>query len=229
MVRSPRRAGRAALPPPSPAWRRLVALEGLLDRKLAVDGELGGIFAVAVMMRPPEVFVRPLLHEEGVRLKRRSKRARHRCTRQRAAVLLASNVGMTAPQIAEMWRTDASWVRRVIHEFNERGMNSLRPRYRGGRRRRITTDQRPRIVAVAGARPDRRGVPLTRWSLPRLSLYLAREGIVEVSPRHRGRCWPRPACPFSAVARGRPAPTPTTRPRRPGSSRCARPRRGRGS
>src|SRR4051812_36578432 len=111
------------------------------------------------MMRPAEVFVRPLLHEEGVRLKRLSKRARHQCTRQRAAVLLASNVGMTAPQIAEMWRTDASWVRRVIHEFNERGMNSLRPRYRGGRRRRITTDQRQRIVAVAGARPDRQGPP----------------------------------------------------------------------
>ena len=83
-------------------------------------------------MRPPEVFVRPLLHEEAVRLKRLSKRAKHQCTRQRAAVLLASNVKMTAPQIAEMWRTDASWVRKVIHEFNERGMDSLRPRYRAG-------------------------------------------------------------------------------------------------
>ena len=38
-----------------------------------------------------------------------------------------------------MWRTDPSWVRKVIHEFNERGMDSLRPRYRGGRPRRITT------------------------------------------------------------------------------------------
>jgi len=137
-------------------------------------------------MRPPEVFVRPLLHDEAVRLKRLSKRARHQCTRQRAAVLLASNVKMTAPQIAEMWRTDPSWVRKVIHEFNERGMNSLRPRYRGGRPRRITTEQRKRIVSVAGARPDHQGVPLTRWSLPRLSIYLADQGIVEVSARHLG-------------------------------------------
>ena len=137
-------------------------------------------------MRPPEVFVRPLLHDEAVRLKRLAKRARHESTRQRAAILLASNVRMSAPQIAEMWRTDASHVRKVIHEFNERGMNSLRPRYRGGRPRRITTDQRQRIVAVAGARPDSQGVPLTRWSLPRLSIYLAQEGIVEVSARHLG-------------------------------------------
>jgi hypothetical protein len=29
-------------------------------------------------------------------------------------------------------------------------------------------------------------VPLTRWSLPRLSVHLAEQGIVEVSPRHLG-------------------------------------------
>jgi transposase len=138
-----------------------------------------------VVMRPPSVFVRPLLHEEAVRLKRLSRRAKHECTRQRAAVLLASNVRMSVPQIAEMWRTDPSWVRKVIHDFNERGMDSLRPRYRGGRPRRITTEQRQRIVSVAGARPDAQGVPLTRWSLPRLAVQLAKEGI-EVSPRHLG-------------------------------------------
>ncbi len=136
-------------------------------------------------MRPPSVFVRPLLHEEAVRLKRLSRRAKHESTRQRASVLLASNVRMPVPQIAEMWRTDPSWVRKVIHEFNERGMDSLRPRYRGGRPRRITTDQRQRIVSVAGARPDAQGIPLTRWSLPRLAAHLAGEGI-EVSPRHLG-------------------------------------------
>ena len=136
-------------------------------------------------MRPPSVFVRSLQHEEAVRLKRLSRRAKHESTRQRASVLLASNVRMPVPQIAEMWRTDPSWVRKVIHEFNERGMDSLRPRYRGGRPRRITTDQRQQIVSVAGARPDAQGIPLTRWSLPRLSDHLVSEGI-EVSPRHLG-------------------------------------------
>jgi len=155
-----------------------------LDRKLAVGGEWGCISTVEVAMRSPEVFVRPLAHDEAVRLKRLSKRAKHQCTRQRAAVILASNVKMAAPQIAEMWQTDASWVRKVIHEFNERGMNSLRPRYRGGRPRRITTDQRQRIVSVAGARPDHQGVPLTRWSLPRLAIYLAEQDIAEVSFGH---------------------------------------------
>jgi len=190
-----------------------VALEGLLDRKLAVGGEWGCIFSVEVMMRPPEVFVRPLLHDEAVRLKRLSKRAKHQCTRQRAAVVLASNVRMSAPQIAEMWRTDASWVRKVIHEFNERGMNSLRPRYRGGRPRRITTEQRQRIVAVAGARPDQQGVPLTRWSLPRLSVYLADEGIVEVSARHLGHLLAEAGLSFQRTRTWKASPDPDYEPK----------------
>jgi transposase len=140
-----------------------------------------------VGMRPPEVFVRPLAHGEAVKLKRMSKQAKHQSTRQRAAILLASNTRMSAPEIAAMWMTDESHVRKVIHEFNERGLDSLRPNYRGGRPRRIDRDDRRRIVAVAGARPDSHGVPLTRWSLRRLSLYLAGEGIVEVSPAHLQR------------------------------------------
>ncbi len=107
-------------------------------------------------MRPPEVFVRSLSHQEAVRLKRMSTRAEHQSTRIRAAILLASNVKTPVPQIARMWLTDESHVRKVIHEFTER----------------------TRVVAVAGARPDTQGVPLTRWSLDRLSAHLAGEGLV---------------------------------------------------
>ena len=70
-------------------------------------------------MRPPEVFVRSLAHDEAVRLKRQSTRAKHQSTRIRAAILLASNVGMSVPEVARMWLTDDSHVRKVIHEFND--------------------------------------------------------------------------------------------------------------
>jgi len=78
---------------------------------------------------------------------------------------LDSNVKTPVPQIARMWLTDDSHVRKVIHEFSEEGFGSLRPDYRGGPPCRITPAQRKRVVAVAGARPDTQGVPLTRWSL----------------------------------------------------------------
>jgi transposase len=156
------------------------------DRKLVVNGELGCISTVEVMMRPPEVFVRSLSHQEATRLKRMSTRAEHQSTRIRAAILLASNVKTPVPQIARMWLTDESHVRKVIHEFNEEGFDSLRPEYRGGRPRRITPTERKRVVAVAGARPDTQGVPLARWSLDRLSAYLAEQGLV-ISPVHLWR------------------------------------------
>jgi transposase len=137
-------------------------------------------------MRPPEVFVRELAPHEGQRLKRLSKRSKLASTRQRASILLASNTLMSVPQIARMWMTDESQVRKVIHEFNEHGFESLRPRFGGGRPRRIQSDDEQRIVAIAGARPDTLGVPYTRWSLAKLSRYLGGQGII-VSPAHLGR------------------------------------------
>ncbi|MGH2832458.1 MAG: IS630 family transposase, partial [Solirubrobacteraceae bacterium] len=130
-----------------------------------------------VVMRPPEVFVRELSMEEGARLKQISKRAGYQSKRQRAMILLASSTGMGAPQIAEVVRSDESHVRKVIHAFNEKGFSSLDPDYRGGRPKKTTPEQRDRIIAVARARPDTQGVPLTRWSLPKLAAHLAGTGI----------------------------------------------------
>jgi transposase len=150
----------------------------MFDRKLASGGELGCMSpSLEVVMRPPEVFVRELSLEEGVRLKQVSKRAKYQSKRQRAAILLASAAGMSAPQIAAAVRSDESHVRKVIHAFNEEGFTSLDPEYRGGRPKKTTPAQRDRIVAVARARPDSQGVPLTRWSLPKLAVHLAGMGL----------------------------------------------------
>lgn len=128
-------------------------------------------------MRPPEVFVRELSLEEGARLKQVSKRAKYQSKRQRAMILLASSTGMGAPQIAGLVRSDESHVRKVIHAFNEEGFGSLDPDYRGGRPKKTTPEQRERIIAVARTRPDHQGVPLTRWSLPKLAAHLAGMGV----------------------------------------------------
>jgi hypothetical protein len=72
------------------------------DWKLAVGGEWGCIPTLEVVMRPPEVFVRSLSHQEAVRLERLSTRAEYRSTRIRAAILLASNVRTPVPQIARI-------------------------------------------------------------------------------------------------------------------------------
>jgi transposase len=190
-----------------------VALLPRFDRKLADDGEFGRISTVEVVMRPPEVFVRSLAHEEAVALKRRAKQAKHFATRQRAAILLASNVGNSVPQIAAMWMTDESHVRRVIHDFNERGMASLDPEYRGGRPRRITDENRRAVVAVAGARPDGQGVALTRWSLPRLADHLVEQGVLEISPAHLGRVLAEAGLSFQRTRTWKASPDPDYEPK----------------
>lgn len=60
---------------------------------------------------------------------------------------------MSAPQIAAVVRTDENQVRRVVHELNQQGMDSLRPFVAGGRPRTIRQPTRDRIVAIAGACP----------------------------------------------------------------------------
>jgi transposase len=130
-----------------------------------------------VVMRPPDVFVRELSPEEGLRLREISRKAKYQAKRQRAMILLASATGMSAPQVAGLVRSDESHVRKVIHAFNEEGFSSLDPDYRGGRPRKTTPEQRERIVAVARTRPDHQGVPLTRWSLPKLRAHLAGMGV----------------------------------------------------
>src|SRR3954468_12909800 len=164
-------------------------------------------------MRPPEVFVRLLADEEAVALKSRAKKAKHFATRERAAILLASNVGNSVAQIAAMWMTNEAHVRRVIHDFNERGMVSLDPDYGGGRPRRISAAQRQQVVAVAGARPDRQGVALTRWSLPRLADHLAEQQIVKVSPAHLGRLLAQAGLSFQRTRTWKASPDPDYAPK----------------
>lgn len=130
--------------------------------------------------RPASVFVRPLNGEEAVKLRRVSRQSKVFALRQRAQIVLASDARSTASEIARVLQTDENQVRRVIREFNEMGMDFLRPPSGGGRPRRIDHEARERIRAVALARPRDLGEPGTRWSLTTLRRYLVREEIVDV-------------------------------------------------
>jgi transposase len=184
-----------------------------VDRKLLFGEEEGCISSLEVVMRPPSVFVRDLLPEEGNRLKRLSRKAKSEVKRERALICWASATRMSPQQIAALVGTDESHVRKVIHAFNERGFASLDPEARGGRPRRITAEQRARIVAVAGARPDTLGVPATRWSLKRLARYLREARIVEVSLAHLGRLLAEAGLSFQRTRTWKASPDPDYEPK----------------
>jgi len=133
----------------------------------------------AVVARPASVFVRELMPEEAVKLRRISRQSKVFALRQRAQIVLASDAGSSSPEIARVLQTDENQVRRVIRDFNADGMGSLRPPTGGGRPRRIDDAARDEIRAIALARPRDLGEPGTRWSLARLRRYLIRNRIVD--------------------------------------------------
>lgn len=72
----------------------------------------------------------------------------------------------------------------MIHAFNDKGMVALDPQWAGGRPGRITTEDRQLIVKTAKKRPRSLGQPFSRWSIRKLSRYLAtKKGPkVQISP-----------------------------------------------
>ena len=140
------------------------------------------------MGRPASVFVRSLTEEESVKLRRMSRHSKVFALRQRAQIVLASDAASSAAEIARVLQTDENQVRRVIRDFNEQGMGSLRPRPGDGRPRRVDDAARERIRAVALARPSDLGEPGTRWSLATLRRYLLRKHVVAaISKEHLRR------------------------------------------
>jgi hypothetical protein len=79
------------------------------------------------------VRARRLTDEEGQRLVRIVRRARHESIRvRRAMIILASSSGTPVPAIARLVAADDDTVRDVIRAFNERGLAALDPRWAGG-------------------------------------------------------------------------------------------------
>jgi hypothetical protein len=84
-----------------------------------------GTDTLDVTVRLPQAFVRPLGRDEALTLMQKGEESKVSFTRKRAAIILASNVGVTTSQLAAMHAMDKSEVLKVIAEFNERGVTSV--------------------------------------------------------------------------------------------------------
>lgn len=117
---------------------------------------------------------------------------------QRAQIVLAAAEKLTNIQIVEKYGIEkhrvARWRSRFcqLHEQWKQLDEKLRPtmtqtlllqwftdRKGRGRKRRITADQRARIIALACEPPSKHGYPNTHWSVRLLAKEAVRQGIVE--------------------------------------------------
>jgi transposase len=102
------------------------------------------------------------------------RRGKHGSVRvRRAMIIMASASGTLVPAIARLVAADEDTVRDVIHLFNQKGLAALDPRWAGGRPRLISDEAIQVIVTAATTRPEKLGQPFTRWSLRKLTAYLA--------------------------------------------------------
>lgn len=126
------------------------------------------------------LYVRDLTVAEGMRLQQMLRRANTNViTARRAEIVLASAQGMNVPDVARTFYCSEDHVRDVIHRFNVDGLDSLKPRYGGGRPPTFTPEQRSALVELALTPPQIAGFPWTSWSLSKLQEAAVRRKIVK--------------------------------------------------
>src|SRR5829696_894511 len=126
------------------------------------------------------VRVRDLAPAEGQKLLGIVRRGSGSVVRwRRAQIVLWSAQAMDVPAIARIAFTSEDRVREVIHNFNLDGLDSLAPRYAGGRPPTFTLPQRREIKKVALSRPTDHDLPFSTWSLSKLAELLVAEGVVD--------------------------------------------------
>ena len=117
---------------------------------------------------------------ERRKLKRMKQQLTNAVNRQHAQMILFSRRGLTNQQIAQCCGYTPTWVRRIIHRFNDGGLTAISwyPYYCGGSGpRKFLADVREQICEVALS-PPRQLVGLAVWSLPKLREYLVAQKIV---------------------------------------------------
>jgi len=121
------------------------------------------------------LYVRSLTAIEGSELDDISRNGNDVKFARRAQVILASNAGAKVNQIAQVMGYSDLQIRRIIHSFNKKGIDGIRPQYCGGHPPTFTEQQRQAVVELAESRPKDLGYPLTQWSLSQLQGVLIKK------------------------------------------------------
>ncbi|MGY2092823.1 IS630 family transposase [Nocardia gipuzkoensis] len=127
------------------------------------------------------MFVRVVTPEEGRKLAQVARRSKQPVRARRAIVVMASAQHQPVPLIAQLMQVSEAYVRQVIHDFNDKGMDALDPNGAGAGRRRPIRRCGKRICQIARCCPRDLGWPFSTWSLSKLVEVLRLNAIADIS------------------------------------------------
>ena len=96
-------------------------------------------------------------------------------------VLLSSEKGLKAEEIAQIVRESDITVLRWLKRYLAEGIEGLKDAPRPGRSTVVTEEYRKRLLEVVRRRPKSLGLEYSMWTLQRLSDYLAEEIGIRIS------------------------------------------------
>ena len=96
-------------------------------------------------------------------------------------VLLSSEKGLKAEEIAQIVRESDITVLRWLKRYLAEGIEGLKDAPRPGRSTVVTEEYRKRLLEVVRRRPRSLGLEYSMWTLQRLSDYLAEETGIRIS------------------------------------------------
>ena len=125
------------------------------------------------------VSVGPLRPFEKIKLRRLKRQRRNAVNSRNARIVMLSVGHQRNAVIAQMVGCSATWVRHIIHQFNDNGIDGITwyPWFQTRSARVFTADVREQIVEIALSSSIAL-IGMNQWSVPKLRQYLIEQKII---------------------------------------------------
>lgn len=128
--------------------------------------------------RKPSIFVRKVSDEERIELEK-AQRSNDAFARDRANIIISSSEGKGVSEICGVLGREKRSVLEAVKKFNAGGLASLKKSGTGGRKTKITVQQRADIVQAVNTDPRKLGKTFSAWSLSKLKQHVVEIRIIE--------------------------------------------------
>lgn len=151
---------------------------------------LGPVMPIAKKKNPnigrkPSLRTRELSQEEKVFVQKSIKHSES-FVKDRARIIELSSQGNSVRQMCEKLDFDKKKIGEIIKKFNQEGLKIFERKKNTGRPRRITKEQRARIIEWLNTHPEKLELHFNNWSRNNLSEF-AKKNDIQVSPSQIGR------------------------------------------